>query len=178
MMTPGEARVLLITLGAPARLIGHVELVGEAAEVLVATLDRLLVPVDSTFIRCAVILHDAGKIQHTQELDAAGSDHEPAGEALLLSLGVAPTLARCCLSHARWTHMSCSLEELIVALADNLWKGKRLANLETAFVKSVCQRSGLRFWDIFIELDACFEAIAAGGDGRLIRSRQGCEAKP
>jgi len=33
-------------------------------------------------------------------------------------------------THARWRHMHVSLEELIVALADKLWKGVRDSELE------------------------------------------------
>ena len=84
-----------------------------------------------------------------------------------------PALARCCLSHARWAEMRCSLEELVVALADTLWKGKRDAELERQVVQAIGQRAGRDFWDVFIDLDTCFEGIAADGAGRLVRSRPG-----
>jgi hypothetical protein len=67
--------------------------------------------------------------------------------------------------------MPCSLEELIVALADTLWKGKRNATLEKRAIEAVSERLGQSFWNLFIELDNSFESVAAGGATRLLRSR-------
>src|SRR5262249_22621552 len=121
-----EAYELLVRLGAPPRLLAHARLVAEAAVLLLAELQRRHVPLDADFVRVAAVLHDAGKILHPEELQDSGSEHEAAGERLLLGEGVAPALARCCLSHAQWEAMACSLEELLVALADHLWKGKAM----------------------------------------------------
>jgi hypothetical protein len=51
-------------------------------------------------MRLGVMLHDVGKIVHSQELDGPGAEHEPAGERLLLDHGVSLEVARMCLSHA------------------------------------------------------------------------------
>jgi hypothetical protein len=171
MITIDEARNLLVKLGAPQRLITHVRLVGEAAELLLAQLQSLGIPHDADFVRVAVVLHDSGKILHPDELDGGGIEHEPAGEMLLLAQDVDPALARCCMSHARWAHMQCSLEELVVALADTLWKGKRDAALEKRVIEVISERLGRGFWDLFIELDNRFEPIAANGTTRLLRSQ-------
>jgi HD superfamily phosphodiesterase len=151
--------------------VSHTQLVSEAAELLIGKLDTLGVAIDAEFIRIAVVLHDVGKIVHPAELDRPGTEHEPAGEQLLLSKGINSKLARCCLSHARWASMACSLEELVIALADTLWKAKRLAALETAVVKAVSERAKQDYWDLFIDLYTCFEDIAAGGAERLVRSQ-------
>ena len=50
---PEQARALLRDLGAPARLLHHVVLVGEAAEVLLAKLQRLGVPIADLHHLCA-----------------------------------------------------------------------------------------------------------------------------
>jgi hypothetical protein len=171
MKSVDEAHALIVKLGASQRLLTHTRLVGEAAEMLLAQLHRLGVAHDADFIRAAVVLHDAGKIQHPAELDGGGVKHETAGELLLLAQGVDPALARCCISHAQWAHMHCSLEELVVALADALWKGKRDAALERKAVEMIGERLGRGFWDLFIELDNCFETIAAAGAARLLRSQ-------
>jgi hypothetical protein len=63
------------------------------------------------------------------------------------------------------------LEELIVALADTLWKGKRNATLEKRVIELISERLGLAFWDLFLELDNNFESIAANGTTRLLRSQ-------
>jgi hypothetical protein len=171
MSIDAAARDLLIGLGAPPSLVTHVRLVGEAAEALLAELERLGVPLDADFVRAAVVLHDAGKILHPGELHGGGGEHEAAGDVLLRAHGVDPALARCCLSHARWNEMPCSLEELVVALADTLWKGRRNATLEKRVIDATCGRLDQSFWNLFVELDDCFESIAADGAARLLRSQ-------
>ncbi len=166
-----EAHNLLLRMGAPQSLVTHVRLVSEAAELLLAQLQRLGIPHDADFVRVAVVLHDSGKILHPEELDGGGDEHERAGEMLLRAQGVDPALARCCISHAQWAQMQCSLEELIVALADTLWKGKRNATLEKRVIEMISERLGLAFWDLFIELDNNFESIAANGTMWLLRSQ-------
>ena len=170
--TRDDALALLLELSAPARLVRHVELVEEAGERLLARLEELGVELDAELVRMGVILHDAGKVLHPGELTGGGSQHEVDGERLLLELGVQPELARICRSHARWRVMPCSLEELSVALADKLWKGGRSDELERRFVELVARTSGREAWEVLVELDRCFEEIAAGGLDRLARSRQ------
>ncbi len=67
----------------------------------------------------------------------------------------------------------CTLEELVIALADVLWKGKRNDMLEVRFIDAVAARLGRDRWDVFMPLDGVFEDIAAGGHDRLARSRVG-----
>ena len=166
-----DADALLRELGAPPRLLTHVRLVGEAADAILERVQAMSVRVDAPFVRLGVRFHDAGKILHPEELDGPGSAHEPDGERLLLQHGVRPEIARCCLSHARWADMEVSLEELLVALADKLWKGVRHAELERRVIDGVAGRLGSGFWNVFLELDTAFEEIAAGGVERLERSR-------
>jgi HD superfamily phosphodiesterase len=166
-----DALALLQSLGAPPRLVRHVRLVAEAAEQLLACLAQLDVPLDAELVRAGVILHDAGKILHPGELDGPGSRHEPAGEALLLEHGVSPELARICRSHAQWDEMSVSLEELLVALADELWKGVRKSELEERVIDAVAAALAKDRFSSFVELDTLFEDIAADGPSRLERSR-------
>ena len=61
MKTVAQAFTFLQKLGAPQRLLRHVELVGEAAAVLLAALARQGVQLDRAFVRAGVGLHDAGK---------------------------------------------------------------------------------------------------------------------
>jgi HD superfamily phosphodiesterase len=178
MKPADKARDLLVRLGAPQRLVTHARLVGDAAESLLAELQRLGIPRDAEFVRAAVVLHDSGKILHADELQGAGAEHEAAGEMLLLAHGVDPALARCCRSHAQWDRMHCSLEELLVALADRLWKGRRCAALEQRVIEAIGERSGRSFWDLFVGLDGCFEAIAAEGATRLLHSQMEQNAAP
>lgn len=168
--TVSEVEDLLQRLGAPPRLVTHLRLVGEAADMILQHLDTMGVPLDVHLVRLGVAVHDAGKILHPAEMDGAGAQHEPDGERLLLANGVAPQLARCCLSHARWAEMDCSFEELLVALADKLWKGSRYAELERRVIEAVAVKLGKDAWDVFIEVDTLCENVAAGGADRLARS--------
>lgn len=164
------ARKLLQDLGAPPRLLRHVELVGEAGEQLLERANQLGIPLDAELVRAGIVLHDVGKIVVPSELDAPGAEHEPTGELLLLEHGVSPELARVCVSHARWASMSVSLEELVIALADKLWKGVRKPALEERVIDGMATALRRERWDLFVELDGLFEKIAASGTSRLERS--------
>ena len=165
-----EALELLNSLKAPQKLIEHAELVSEAGNKLIQKLNELGIEFDGLFIQIGIIIHDAGKIIHSDELTGKGNLHEPAGEILLLENGVQAKVARCCLSHARYGEMDVSFEELIIALSDKLWKGKREPDLELRVIDAVANMLDQDRWDLFSELDTCFENIAAKGDDRLSRS--------
>lgn len=165
-----DAAAMLRALGAGEHLLRHLQLVGEAADALMAVYRGLHLRFDAHLIELGVALHDAGKIVHPEELDGPGSRHEPAGQALMLANGVAPALARCCVSHAAWQEPGNSFEELSVALADKLWKGKREEALELLVIDMIAAQRGQARWDVFTTLDSAFEEIAAGGSKRLRRS--------
>ena len=99
------------------------------------------------------------------------SDLEQTGQALLLSHGVQPEVARFCVSHAAWNWPDVSLEERVVALADKLWKGKRDSDLELNVIDEIAVRLSVSRWDVFDPLDSAFENIAAAGAERLEQSR-------
>lgn len=168
---PDQALALLVTLGANDRLVRHHALVAEAATELV---DRLRSGLTDAFDRDLVLLgaalHDAGKIVHPRELQAPGHDHEAAGRALLIERGVAPTVARFCVTHAAWADGACTLEDLLVALADKLWKGTRDEALEARALHAIAVATGRPAWAVFATLDAICEAVAADGPARLARS--------
>jgi hypothetical protein len=162
---------LLRDIGAPPRLVTHGALVCEAADAILATMRTLNVRLDETWVRAGAWLHDAGKAVHREELSQPGHAHEPAGEKLLLARGVDARIARCSVSHANWNG-ECALEELLVALADKLWKGVRHESLEALVCDAVSKKLDRERWSVFVELDASFERIADGADDRLRRSRE------
>jgi HD superfamily phosphohydrolase YqeK len=166
-----EAYDLLAKLGAPNRLLTHLKLVGEAAAELVRVYRELGVSVDANRIELGAAVHDAGKIVHQSEIDGPGALHEEAGKLMLLELGVQPEIAECCVTHAAWEGHQVSFEERSVALADKLWKGKRVAELELAVIDSVAAKLGVDRWSTFTRLDEAFEEIAAAAPPRLERSR-------
>jgi hypothetical protein len=167
-----DAHRLLKKLGASERLLTHLLLVGEAASELTEQLDRAGIKFNANLVELGVAVHDAGKIKFPAELDGPGSNHEPAGEQLMLANGVQPEVAHCCVSHAAWQASDVSFEERLVALSDKLWKGKREESLELLVIDEAAARLGKSRWDLFPELDSAFEAIAAEGPSRLERSRK------
>jgi len=166
-----DAYRLLSSLGAPGRLIVHVRLVGEAADLLIAQYRAMDLDFDAEHIELGAAVHDAGKLLFPSELDGPGSEHEPAGEKLMLASGVQPHVARCCVTHAAWQGPDVSFEERTVALADKLWKGKREEELELRVIDSIAEKLGLDRWAVFTELDLAFEGIAVGASDRLARSK-------
>jgi HD superfamily phosphodiesterase len=165
-----DAYNFLQDLEAPSHLIQHVKLVAEAAEILILQFQQLNLSFDPEWIRLGVAFHDTGKILYPGELIKHGNQHEAAGEKLLLNQGVAPKIARCCRSHGQWDRIECSFEELVIALADCLWKGKRNIELEHRTISTAAQILQKDYWDIFVYLDDRFEEIARDGDMRLSRS--------
>lgn len=170
LISPEEAKCLLERLGAPKRLIKHADLVLESGQEILLLLEELNVEIDEPLALTGMALHDVGKIAHPNELRESGNLHESAGQKLLLEQGVSEKIARFCISHAQYQEMSVSLEELLVALADKLWKGKREPELELRVIDEVAARLQKDRWAVFEQLDTGFEAVAASGDRRLARS--------
>lgn len=166
-----DAYRLLASLGASPRLLNHLALVGEAADLLADGYRALGLSFDERLLELGVAVHDAGKIRFPQELDAPGHAHEAAGQAMLLEQGVEAEIARCCISHAAWQGDDVTFEERSVALADKLWKGKREPELELLVIDMASLQLGRGRWDVFEQFDTLFECIAAGGPERLQRSR-------
>ena len=171
LQTLEDAYLLLQQLDTPNELLIHIKLVQEAAKLLIQKYYSLGLPVDKNFILIGVVIHDIGKIKHTYELFAPGDKHEKDGEILMLNHGIEPKLARCCVSHAQWKNMDCSFEELTVALADKLWRGKRVKELELEVINHITKLLSCEKWKLFLEMDTTFEKIASGGDERLILSK-------
>ncbi|MBX7170063.1 MAG: hypothetical protein K1X72_03825 [Pyrinomonadaceae bacterium] len=167
-----DAYRFLQKLGASPKLLLHLKLVGEAAEILIQTLAELKVPFDADFVRFGVALHDAGKVIYEKELSNKGNLHEVAGEKLLIVNGVDKNFARVCQSHGKWETMDCSFEEYLIALSDKLWKGKRENQLENIVIDKVAKLLNQDRWQVFVEMDSCFEQIASDGDSRLMRSQK------
>ncbi len=172
IQTPQQAFQLLESLDAPSRLILHAQLVSEVSILLANKFLSLNLQLDKTLVEIGAILHDSGKIIHPLELAESGSKHELAGESLLLKNDVQPEIARICVRHAQWGNDTSSLEELTIALSDKLWKGKRDKELELFVVDKVAKLLSKDRWEIFIDLDAVFEDIAADGPNRLAKSTQ------
>jgi hypothetical protein len=171
MKTQADALRLLAALGATPWLIRHHELVTEAAEILCDGLSREVGPdFDRELVMLGAAIHDAGKIMHPVEMEAPGREHEVAGRQLLTDAGVDPAIARFCVTHAAWDAPEMALEDLLVALADKLWKGKRVDALEQLVVQRIAEQTQAEPWEVFDRTHRVFDAIAGDGPARLARS--------
>ena len=156
-------------LDAPPRLVAHLHVVHDAAFQLTDLLKKSFPQL--TFDQCEVLIgaaiHDLGKCQHQNELYAPGNRHEIDGAALLESVGVSAELARFCRTHGAWASEELPLEDLLVGLADTIWKGQRLDDLERLIVAKIALVSESQEWYVFGILDSVLENVAANSVARL-----------
>ncbi|MGF1427964.1 HD domain-containing protein [Kitasatospora sp. LaBMicrA B282] len=166
---PEAVAELLGELAAPPRLVAHLRAVHEVAGQLVEWLEVACPQLG--FDRAAVLFgaatHDIGKTVWPAELSGPGSQHEEAGRELLLAHGVAPESARFAGTHAAWAEPGVGVEDLLVSLADKVWKGKRVAELEDLVVAELVRAAGAPVWEEFLRLDDELTRIAAGAEERL-----------
>jgi hypothetical protein len=162
---PETAAELLRDLAAPARLGAHLRLVHDVAWSLTDTLGRRwpALDFDTTAVLFGAATHDVGKVFHPEELSGPGSLHEPAGQTLLLRYGVPAHLARFAGSHGSWHEPGRGTEDLLVSVADKVWKGQRVPALE----ELLGDRVGGAPWETYGELDDILQPLAAGAEERL-----------
>ncbi|WP_328474045.1 HD domain-containing protein [Actinoplanes sp. NBC_00393] len=166
---PDAARELLETLAAPPRLVAHLRLVHDVAWQVTGWLadEHPRLGFDREAVLFGAATHDIGKVRHPRELSQPGRQHEPAGYELLLELGVPDRLARFAGTHGSWTADGVEVEDLLVSLADKVWKGQRVAELEQLVVDRLAAASGLEAWAAFLSLDDRLQVVAGAADARL-----------
>ena len=167
---PPRAAQLLRDLGAPPRLAAHLRTVHDVAYQLVDWIAQRYPSL--RFDRDAVLFgaatHDIGKTAHIAELSEPGSAHEEAGRELLLAQGVSPELARFAATHAAWTGPDIEIEDLLVSVADKIWKNKRVPDLEDLVVKRLAAASGRTAWEEFLAFDDLLASIGEDASQRLV----------
>lgn len=166
---PSVASDLCERLHAPPRLVAHLMLVHEAAVDIVAGLrDRFLkLTFDSDVVLFGAATHDLAKTVHPQEITGSGHEHEEDGPGLLQQHGVPPHLARFARTHAAWRSEPLPLEDLLVALADTVWKGKRIDDLEVQVTDRIAEQIEGERWEVYAQLDTLLEEVAKQGEQRL-----------
>lgn len=166
---PDEVTGLLLMLNPPPRLAAHLRAVHDVAVQLTAWLSVQYPALvnDRQAVLFGAASHDIGKSIHMDELSGPGSRHEPAGQQLLLDAGIDPRLARFAATHASWQAADIELEDLLVSVADKIWKAKRVPDLEKLVVDRLAAASGEEPWQAFLRLDDHLDQLAAGADGRL-----------
>ncbi len=166
---PPECADLLLGLAAPPRLAAHLRLVHDVAAQLSAwlTAHHPAVTFDREAALFGAATHDIGKVLYVEELSGPGSQHERAGQQLLLDAGIDPVLARFAATHGDWDAPGIEVEDLLVSVADKTWKAKRVPELEQLLIDRVVEVSGRQPWQVFLDLDDHLGHLAASADQRL-----------
>jgi HD superfamily phosphodiesterase len=166
---PGPVVVLLEAVQAPPRLAAHLRAVHDVACDLSGWVcDRYpATGTDAAAVAFGAATHDIGKALHPGELSGPGSVHEVAGYELLLSYGVEERFARFARTHASWNEDGIGIDDLLVSLADKVWKAKRVRGLEQLVVDRLAVASGEAPWQAFLALDDRLQRIAEDADRRL-----------
>lgn len=167
---PDVARLLCEALAAPPRLVAHLTLVHDAAFHLVgAVRDHFPgLDVDRNAVLFGAATHDLGKVLHPGELSGPGGRHEEDGPPLLERHGVPADLARFAASHgARGRADRLDVEDLLVALADSTWRGRRNEEVEARLAERLAERTGADPWAAFLALDTVVERACVGAEERL-----------
>lgn len=166
-MIPPEVAAWLRDLQAPPRLVRHLEVVHATARSLLDGL-RAIWPgllVDRELVLFGAAVHDLGKCLFPEELTGPGRRHEEAGYELLLELGVPPSRARFARTHGAPAGLE--LEDLLVALADKIWRGRRDDSLEREVVGKVAVCAGVSAWEAYAGLDELLVGLAEDASERL-----------
>ena len=167
---PDEAQRILLQLSAPPRLLAHLVLVHDAACTLMERISAEFpeADFDAELVRFGAATHDIGKVVHPEELTESGKhQHQRSGVQLLQSLGVPYERARFAWTHGNWDSEQIALEDLIVAIADKAWKGKRIEALETRTTELLSAATLRPQWACHAELDEILQIVAKDADKKL-----------
>jgi hypothetical protein len=163
---PLRAVRVLQDVDAAPRLVAHLRAVHDVAAQLVVWVRARGLDVDADAVLFGAATHDVGKALHPAELSVPGSEHEHAGRDLLLAHGIPPELAKYAAGHSTWTAAT-GMDELLVSLADKVWKNKRVTELENLAIAQLAAASGRELWDEFLDLDQFLTDIGDSADERL-----------
>lgn len=166
---PDQAADLLRQLDAPPRLAAHLRAVHDVAHRLLDWMGEEYpeLAIDRAAVLFGAATHDIGKIIHTGELSGPGSAHEHAGQRLLLDHRIDPAMARFARTHADWTGPGILIEDLVVSLADKVWKAERVPDLEQMVIDHLATVSRREPWEAFVVLDDFLTHLAEDADRRL-----------
>ncbi|ADB18478.1 hypothetical protein Psta_3823 [Pirellula staleyi DSM 6068] len=171
---PAEVLLLCERISAPALLVAHLRLVHDAALSITARLREhypaLHFSTEEVLLGAAT--HDLGKVLHPEEMTGPGDRHEESGPEFLIQQRLPPHLARFARTHARWTDEGLLLEDLLVALADHVWKGKRDEHLESLVIAKIAEKTSLEPWEVFATVDEILDEVASLAGARLVYQKQ------
>jgi HD domain len=168
---PREVLSLLAAHDARPRLVAHLTLVHDVAQQLVISVSQASprLRFDADAVRFGAATHDIGKALHPEELSAPGNAHEAAGESLLVRAGIAPSRARFARTHGtpRDALDGLEVEDLLVILADTVWKGGRVRSVDDALIAAMMRADGCSAWATFMVVDTIVDTLGGSASERI-----------
>lgn len=86
---------------------------------------------------------------------------------MLVDYGIKENLARFTITHSNWENENLKIEDLIVSLADKIWKGQRIDNLEEKVIAKISLFTNIDYWTVYLKIDNIISQIINGSDKRL-----------
>lgn len=166
---PNRVTELLQGLDTPESLRKHLQIVYSTASELLTQCKREwpTINLNEKLILIGAGTHDIGKAKIKSELFESGTKHELAGRQMLLKFGFTEDESRFAFTHGNWREDNLKLEDLLVSLADKIWKGKRIEELEEKVSHLLSESLQIDYWEIYGSLDKILEQISSGADERL-----------
>jgi putative nucleotidyltransferase with HDIG domain len=167
---PTDALRICERLSAPPRLIAHLVLVHDTACSLIERIAAEFPEAhfDPDLVRFGAAIHDIGKSVHADELTESGRNkHQRSGVELLESLGIPKQRARFAWTHSNWTGEHITFEDLLVALADKAWKGKRIDALESLTADLLSTATARPKRDCYAKLDEIIQSLSQDAAKKL-----------
>jgi len=167
---PPEALHILRQVSAPPRLLAHLVLVHDAACTLIERISAEFPEAhfNPYLVRFGAAIHDIGKTLHPDELTQSGKhEHQRSGMELLQSLGISHDRARFAWTHGHWDDDGITLEDLVVALADKSWKGKRIEAIEMRTAELLSAATARHTWECYAKLDKILQDVSLPANRKL-----------
>ncbi|MGQ0847119.1 MAG: phosphohydrolase [Sporichthyaceae bacterium] len=156
---PADAVQVLHEVAAPPRLAAHLRLVHDVAAQLVEALAGCVPGLD---LDGEAVLIDAATHGMPDPALDGGSEGERA-----VHLCIDESLRRYAAESADWMELDVSVEDLVVFLADKIWKGHRESSLEAVAVDRIGADCGMTPAQAFAAIDPVLTRLAADGDRRV-----------
>lgn len=172
---PEEITKILKEKNAQGRLVRHLEIVHQTADLLLEAILRIWpnIKLNTGEILFGAASHDVGKVIVTNELYDKGSKHTQDGYRLLLKYGFTHQWARFALLHEDWNDKERTLEEQLVSLSDNIWCGRRIDELEELVGQKIALLLGVDYWTVYPELDTILTELEKDSEKRLFYQKDG-----
>ena len=167
---PPDVVELLEMVEASPLLRAHLALVHDTAVRLTGQVSTFwpMLDYDVASVQVGAATHDIGKAIFPEEMTQTGRYHESIGPGMLMDAGFPARLARFARTHGQWRQDEVvGLEDLLVALADTLWKGARDEDLEERCCQAIAMQCRLDPWRVSLRFYDMTEALAGGGKERL-----------